>query len=386
MPDKSTISKLETLLRDPRRISQNRWASGLTPMSLANSAMHSYHQKGITVPDSNLPVLVEALFRQCYPPWIFQEEWDIYSPHPEHVINKSIATMGEINKLPGADKQAVFEDAVQMISTYLDIARHNRLYESREKLVKAAMENLKFALEAEIPTSKLVDSVYTLTEGYCPGDSLSDLNNVAISIMSAASLQNRDLGDATKIIEQTSFYLGTKHKDYFAAFSQIFDTLNKTGYGVEDFAAIANAYRKAGQLRKGFKSLAEAASETLLYLSENKDKGLTIEQTQQRIREAREQFLAKYPLLLAVERLGQLDKYVERATRKGAIAAAGRYDTEAETLARQRQSLAEREATVEQKLNGLYEDRITSLQGEVDKLIIDLRAEINMPWYRRMFR
>ena len=78
-------------------------------------------------------------------------------------------------------------------------------------------------------------------------------------------------------------------------------------------------------MRKGFKSLAEAASETLLYLSENKDKGLTIEQTQQRIREAREQFLAKYPLLLAVERLGQLDKYVERATRKGAIAAATAY-------------------------------------------------------------
>ena len=71
---------------------------------------------------------------------------------------------------------------------------------------------------------------------------------------------------------------------------------------------------------------------------------------------------------------------------KGAMAAAGRYDTETETFARQRQSLAEREATVEQKLNGLYEDRITSLQGEVDKLIIDLRAEINMPWYRRMFR
>jgi hypothetical protein len=67
---------------------------------------------------------------------------------------------------------------------------------------------------------------------------------------------------------------------------------------------------------------------------------------------------------------------------KGAMAAAGRYDTETETLTRQRQSLAEKEATVEEKLRGQYQEKITSLQTEVDRL----RTERNMPWYKRIFR
>jgi hypothetical protein len=71
---------------------------------------------------------------------------------------------------------------------------------------------------------------------------------------------------------------------------------------------------------------------------------------------------------------------------KGAMAAAGRYDTEAETLARQRQSLAEKEAAVEQKVNGQYQDRITALQSDLDRLKADLRTERNMPWYKRLFR
>jgi len=69
---------------------------------------------------------------------------------------------------------------------------------------------------------------------------------------------------------------------------------------------------------------------------------------------------------------------------KTAMAAAGRYDTEAETLAKQRQLLAEREAAVEQKLKGQYDYRITSLQEEIDKLQTDLMAERNVPWYRRI--
>jgi len=71
---------------------------------------------------------------------------------------------------------------------------------------------------------------------------------------------------------------------------------------------------------------------------------------------------------------------------KGAMAAAGKYYTEAEILARQRQSLTEKEAALEEKLRGEYEGMITSLQTVVTNLRVDLGTERNMPWYRRIFR
>ncbi len=71
---------------------------------------------------------------------------------------------------------------------------------------------------------------------------------------------------------------------------------------------------------------------------------------------------------------------------KGAMAAAGKYDTQTEVLSRQKQSLSEKEANVEERLKGQYQDKVTSLQTEVDRLRSDLRTERNMPWYKRMFR